>query len=150
MLAVGIFAFAIKKKTGDAYAYLSAGSDNYLLRFPKMSAPEVRALFTPYKSLFGAESRERAAAVVAAVVAAEAAAEREERISAANPRMTCPACQQVLLAKLTKCWKCGAAVEAPREPTAPGTTVSCPFCAEEIQSAAIKCKHCGEFLPDSR
>lgn len=53
MFLVGLFAFALKKRTGDVYAYIQTRSGFQLVRVPKKSAPELRAFFAPYRSKMG-------------------------------------------------------------------------------------------------
>ena len=53
MFLVGLFAFALKKRTGDVYAYIQTRSGFHLVRVPKKTAPELRAFFAPYRSKMG-------------------------------------------------------------------------------------------------
>ena len=48
----GVFAFAFKKKTGEAFAFIDFKNSNdpIVLRFPKKSEPEIKAFFAPFKS----------------------------------------------------------------------------------------------------
>ena len=52
LLMTGVFAFAFKKKTGEAFAFIDFKNSNdpIVLRFPKKSEPEINALFAPFKS----------------------------------------------------------------------------------------------------
>jgi hypothetical protein len=52
LLAIGIFAFAFKKKTGEAFAFISFkdGREAHVYRFPKKSEPEVKAFFATSRS----------------------------------------------------------------------------------------------------
>ena len=53
MFLVGLFAFALKKRTGDVFAYIQTRSGFHLVRVPKKTAPELRAFFAPYRSKMG-------------------------------------------------------------------------------------------------
>lgn len=53
LFLVGIFAFALKKKTGDVYAYVQTATGYHLVRVPKKTAPELRALFAPFRIKMG-------------------------------------------------------------------------------------------------
>ena len=58
LLMTGVFAFAFKKKTGEAFAFI-AFKDNreaIVLKFPKKSEPEVKAFFASYKSRISTEA----------------------------------------------------------------------------------------------
>jgi hypothetical protein len=57
LLAIGIFAFAKKKSSGESYLYadLKDGS-NLIIKFNKKSVPEVKALFAPYKKSLPVEN----------------------------------------------------------------------------------------------
>jgi len=52
LLLTGVFAFAFKKKTGEAFAFIEFKNSNeaIVLRFPKKSEPEIKAFFAPFKS----------------------------------------------------------------------------------------------------
>lgn len=50
---LGPLALAARKKTGETFAYISLTSgDQVVLKFEKMSEPQVRALFAPYRGSF--------------------------------------------------------------------------------------------------
>lgn len=53
VLLVGLFAFALKKRTGEVHAYIQTRSGFHLIRVPKKTAPELRAFFAPYRSKIG-------------------------------------------------------------------------------------------------
>jgi len=50
LLLTGPLAFAMKKKTGDAYLFISFhdGREPVVLRFPKKSQPELKVIISPY------------------------------------------------------------------------------------------------------
>ena len=52
LFTIGVFAFAFKKKTGEAFVFLSFKDNRepLVLKFPKKSEPEVRAFFAPFKN----------------------------------------------------------------------------------------------------
>jgi hypothetical protein len=52
LLMTGVFAFAFKKKTGEAFVFISFkdGKEPLVLKFPKKSEPELKAIFSPYRS----------------------------------------------------------------------------------------------------
>jgi len=52
LLLTGVFAFALKKKTGEAFVFIDFknSGDALVLRFPKKSEPEIKAFFAPFKS----------------------------------------------------------------------------------------------------
>ena len=52
LLMTGVFAFAFKKKTGEAFVFIDFkdSKDAIVLRFPKKSEPEIKAFFAPFKS----------------------------------------------------------------------------------------------------
>jgi hypothetical protein len=52
LLTIGVFAFAFKKKTGEAFAFLSFKNNREALvfKFPKRSEPEVKAFFAPIRN----------------------------------------------------------------------------------------------------
>jgi len=52
LLLTGVLAFALKKKTGEAFAFIDFKNSNdaIVLRFPKKSEPEIKAFFAPFKS----------------------------------------------------------------------------------------------------
>jgi hypothetical protein len=53
LLALGPFALAARKKTGEAYAFINfKDGDQMVLKFEKMSEPQVKAIFAPYRPLF--------------------------------------------------------------------------------------------------
>lgn len=57
LLMTGVFAFAFKKKTGEAFAFI-AFKDNreaIVLKFPKKSEPEIKAFFASFKSRISSE-----------------------------------------------------------------------------------------------
>jgi len=142
MLAFSLFAFALQKKTGDAYVYISAGNHDVLLRVPQKSAPEVRAFFAPYKRKWGA--RERIKETEAAMPARESGSIRCPQCARfTSPQLNCELCGASLRSALTADQL--AALQPPHE-LAVAQTKLCPFCAEEIRAAAVKCKHCGEML----
>jgi hypothetical protein len=54
LLTLGVFALAARKKTGEAFAFISfRDGDQMVLKFPKMSEPKVKAIFVPYQGLYG-------------------------------------------------------------------------------------------------
>lgn len=53
LFLVGLFAFALKKRTGEVYAYIQTRSGFHLIRVPNKTAPELRAFFAPYRSKIG-------------------------------------------------------------------------------------------------
>ncbi len=53
LLALGPLALAARKKTGEAFAYVDfKDGSQMVLKFDKMSEPQVRALFAPYRGSF--------------------------------------------------------------------------------------------------
>jgi len=52
LLMTGVFAFAFKKKTGEAYVFIGFKDNReaIVLKFPKKSEPEIKAFFASYKS----------------------------------------------------------------------------------------------------
>jgi hypothetical protein len=52
LILTGPLAFAFKKKTGEAFLFLSFqdGREAQVYRFPKKSEPELKAIFAPFKS----------------------------------------------------------------------------------------------------
>ena len=50
-LAIGIFAFLVKKKSGDSFVYAETKSGETLIyKFEKKTEHEVKSLFAPYKN----------------------------------------------------------------------------------------------------
>jgi len=58
LLMTGVFAFAFKKKTGEAFAFIGFKDNReaIVLKFPKKSEPEVKAFFASYKSRISADA----------------------------------------------------------------------------------------------
>lgn len=57
LLAIGIFAFAKKKKSGESFLFAETKSGETLIfKFLKKSEPEVKALFAPYKNQIPSEA----------------------------------------------------------------------------------------------
>jgi len=57
LLAIGIFAFAKKKASGESFLFVETKSGETLIyKFVKKSEPEVKALFAPYKNQLPNES----------------------------------------------------------------------------------------------
>jgi len=52
LLTIGVFAFAFKKKTGEAFAFLSFKDNReaMVFKFPKKTEPEIKAFFAPFKN----------------------------------------------------------------------------------------------------
>ena len=129
---VGFFALALKKKTGEVYAYIKAGTAEYLFKMPKKSAPEARAIFAPYKSKWGVLTKARQPSPTQSI--------RAERIR-------CMFCARMIPADSDKCTECGVTLKRQSTVEEGETdTKTCPYCAEDIKAQAIKCKHCGERL----
>lgn len=131
----GLFALALKKKTGEVFAYVESGSSQYLFRLPKMSAPQGRALFAPYESQMQAGRRARESASI------------PKPASTPGPRRRCSFCARMIPANSPTCPECGLARPSAESSEVSGNVMKvCPFCAEDIREGAIKCKHCGEWL----
>jgi hypothetical protein len=57
LLAIGLFAFAKKKASGESFLFVETKSSETLIyKFIKKSEPEVKALFAPYKNQLPNES----------------------------------------------------------------------------------------------
>lgn len=93
MFLVGLFAFALKKKTGEIYAYINTPTNNYLLRIPKKSAPEVRAIFGPFRDRFGKVTPLSGGTV------------------AVGNEIPCPFCGALMSLTSVKCRSCGKFVD---------------------------------------
>jgi hypothetical protein len=52
LILTGVFAFAFKKKTGEAFLFISFKDDRtpVIFKFPKKSEPELKSIFAPYRS----------------------------------------------------------------------------------------------------
>lgn len=52
LIMTGVFAFAFKKKTGEAFLFISFTDERapVVFKFPKKSEPELKAIFAPYRS----------------------------------------------------------------------------------------------------
>ncbi len=52
LILTGVFAFAFKKKTGEAFLFISFKDERtpVIFKFPKKSEPELKAIFAPYRS----------------------------------------------------------------------------------------------------
>jgi hypothetical protein len=51
LILTGVFAFAFKKKTGEAFLFISFKDDRtpVIFKFPKKSEPELKSIFAPYR-----------------------------------------------------------------------------------------------------